>query len=114
MKQEGVKTEKRSTAMVLMVNMVSDKNPETGKYLNDELVISNYASAQIKDVLARVPGVGKVDVMGARDYGMRFWLDPNRLMAVGLTTMDVVEAISEQNVQVAAGQIGGEPATVGE
>jgi HAE1 family hydrophobic/amphiphilic exporter-1 len=113
-KQEGVKTEKRSTAMVLMVNMVSDKDPQTGKYLNDELVISNYASAQIKDVLARVPGVGKVDVMGARDYGMRFWLDPNRLMAVGLTTMDVVEAISEQNVQVAAGQIGGEPAAPGQ
>ncbi|MEO2045111.1 MAG: multidrug efflux RND transporter permease subunit [Pirellulales bacterium] len=113
-KQEGVKTEKRSTAMVLMVNMISDKDPQTGKYFNDELVISNYASAQVKDVLARIPGVGKVDVMGARDYGIRFWIDPNRLMAVGLTTMDVVEAISEQNVQVAAGQIGGEPAAPGQ
>lgn len=113
-KQEGVKTEKRSTNMVLMVNIISGKNPETGEYLNDELVISNYASAQVKDVLARIKGVGKVDVMGAKDYGMRFWLDPDKLMALGLTTMDVVNAISEQNVQVAAGQIGGEPALPGQ
>ncbi len=113
-KQQGVKTEKRSTSMVLMVNVVSDKDPATGAYVNDELVISNYASAQIKDVLARVQGVGKVEVMGAKDYGMRFWIDPDKLMALGLTTMDVVNAISEQNVQVAAGQIGGEPAPPGQ
>ena len=103
-KQEGVKTEKRSTSMVLMVNMVSPDETMSS------LEISNYTSAQIKDVLARVPGVGKVDVMGALDYGMRFWIDPDKLMALGLTTMDVVDAIREQNVQVAAGQIGGEPA----
>ena len=113
-KQEGVKTEKRSTSMVLMVNMISEKDPETGAYLNDELVVSNYASAQIKDVLARITGVGKVEVMGAKDYGMRFWIDPDRMMAMGLTTIDVMDAIREQNVQVAAGQIGGEPAAPGQ
>lgn len=113
-KQQGVKTEKRSTSMVLMVNILSEKDADTGEYINDELIISNYASSQIKDVLARVNGVGKVDVMGAKDYGMRFWLDPDKLMALGLTTMDVVDAISEQNVQVAAGQIGGEPAAPGQ
>ena len=107
-KREGVKTEKRSTSMVLMVNLIS---PE-GRY--DEIYLSNYISTNIKDVLARVPGVGKVDVMGAKDYGMRIWLDPNKLKARGLTTNDVVDAIREQNVQVAAGQIGAPPSPTGQ
>ena len=107
-KKEGVKTEKRSTNMVLMVNLVSDKGPD-GKPIYDELYLSNYATQRIKDVLARVPGVGKVQIMGAKDFGMRFWLDPNKLKARGLTTSEVAEAIREQNVQVAAGRIGAPP-----
>lgn len=107
-KKEGVKTEKRSTNMVLMVNLVSDKGPD-GQYLYDELYLSNYATQNIKDVLARVPGVGKVQIMGAKDFGMRFWLDPNKLKQRGLTTAEVAEAIREQNVQVAAGRIGAPP-----
>jgi HAE1 family hydrophobic/amphiphilic exporter-1 len=103
-KAQGVKVEKRSTNITLMVNMVS---PD-GRY--DELFISNYVTTRIKDVLARVGGVSKVEVMGAKDFGMRIWLDPLMLRARGLTTVDLVQALREQNVQVAAGQIGGQPA----
>ena len=108
-KQQGVTTQKKSTKMVLMVNLL---NGEGGEY--DEIYISNYINLNIKDVLARVPGVAKVDVMGAKDYGMRIWLDPERLKARGLTTNDVVSAIQEQNVQVAAGSIGAPPAPTGQ
>lgn len=107
-KREGVKVEKRSTAMVLLVNLVS---PD-GQF--DEIYLSNYVGQNIKDVLARVPGVGKVQVMGAKDFGMRLWLDPDKLKARSLTTVDVVDAIREQNVQVAAGQIGAPPSPAGQ
>jgi HAE1 family hydrophobic/amphiphilic exporter-1 len=108
-KQQGVTTQKKSTKMVLMVNLY---NAEGSTY--DEIYMSNYININIKDVLARVPGVAKVSVMGAKDYGMRIWLDPERLKARGLTTNDVVAAIREQNVQVAAGQIGAPPAPSGQ
>lgn len=107
-KREGVKTDKRSTNMVLMVNMISPDR----RY--DEIYLSNYVGTQIKDVLARVPGVGNVQVMGAKDFGMRIWLDPNRLRSLELTVTDVVQAIREQNVQVAAGQIGAPPSPPGQ
>ena len=107
-KREGVKVEKRSTAMVLLVNLYS---PD-GQF--DEIYISNYVGQNIKDVLARVPGVGKVQIMGAKDFGMRIWLDPDKLKARNLTTVDVVDAIREQNVQVAAGQIGAPPSPAGQ
>jgi HAE1 family hydrophobic/amphiphilic exporter-1 len=103
-KRQGVKVEKKATNITLMVNMVS---PD-GTF--DELYISNYATTRIKDVLARVNGVSKVEVMGAKDFGMRIWMDPLMLRARGLTTMDLLGALQEQNVQVAAGQIGGQPA----
>ncbi len=103
-KAQGVKVEKRSTNMTLMVNMVS---PD-GSY--DELYISNYVTTRIKDVLARVNGVSKVEVFGAKDFGMRIWIDPRLLRARGLTTVDLISSLREQNVQVAAGQIGGQPA----
>lgn len=103
-KRQGVKVEKKATNITLMVNMVS---PE-GAF--DELFISNWATTRIKDVLARVNGVSKVEIMGAKDFGMRIWMDPLKLRARGLTTMDLLGALAEQNVQVAAGQIGGQPA----
>jgi len=103
-KRQGVKVEKKATNITLMVNMVS---PD-GTF--DELYISNYATTRIKDVLARVNGVSKVEIMGAKDFGMRIWMDPLKLRARGLTTMDLLGALQEQNVQVAAGQIGGQPA----
>ena len=103
-KRQGVKVEKQSTNITLMINMVS---PD-GTF--DELYISNYTTTRIKDVLARVNGVSKVEIMGAKDFGMRIWINPDRLRARGMTTMDLTNALREQNIQVAAGQIGGQPA----
>jgi hydrophobic/amphiphilic exporter-1 (mainly G- bacteria), HAE1 family len=106
-KRQGVKTEKKSTQITLMVNLIS---PD-GRY--DDIFISNYATTQINDVLARVPGVGKVVGMGAKDFGMRIWIDPGKLKARDLTTDDVIAALREQNVQVAAGTIGQPPNPAG-
>ncbi|MHC4217591.1 MAG: efflux RND transporter permease subunit, partial [Planctomycetota bacterium] len=107
-KREGVTVKKKSTNIVLMVNLFS---PD-GRY--DEIYLSNYINTQIKDVLSRIPGVGEVMVFGAKDFGMRVWLDPDLLKARQLTTNDVVDAIREQNVQVAAGQIGAPPSPTGQ
>ena len=105
--RQGVTTKKKSTQIVQMVTLTSD-NP-----LHDALYLSNYATINIKDELSRIKGVGDVTFMGAADYSMRIWLDPNKLKARNLTTQDVLDAIGEQNVQVAAGRIGEEPAPVG-
>ena len=102
-KRFGVVTQKQSTNFAMIVSFLS---PD-GKY--DDIYLSNFINLQVKDVLSRVPGVGKVEVFGGKDFGMRIWLDPARLKARDLTTDDVLGAIREQNVQVAAGQIGGMP-----
>jgi multidrug efflux pump len=75
--------------------------------------LSNYATIQVKDTLARLPGVGDVSFLGARDSSMRVWLDPPQLAARNMTAGDVVNALREQNVQVAAGRIGQPPAPAG-
>jgi multidrug efflux pump len=82
-----------------------------GRY--DQLYLSNYATIQVKDALARLPGVGDVSFLGARDYSMRVWLDPNALASRNMTAVDVLNALREQNVQVAAGRIGQPPAPAG-
>ena len=106
--RQGLTTRKQSANMVQVVNLLS---PD-GRY--DDIYISNYINLNVRDVLARLPGVADVQVLGARDYGMRVWLDPPRLKARGLTTNDVVRAIRDQNVQVAAGQIGAPPTPSGQ
>jgi HAE1 family hydrophobic/amphiphilic exporter-1 len=106
-KRQGVNVEKRSTQMVLMVALDSPDE----RY--DDVYLSNYATTRIKDVLGRVEGVGKVTIFGAKDFGMRVWLDPGRLKARGLTADEVVAALREQNVQVAAGKIGEPPSAIG-
>lgn len=100
---QGVTTKKKSSNILLVVNLVS---PD-GRY--DDLFVSNYATINIRDELARVPGVGDAMVFGQRDYSMRVWLDPEKMAARNLTTNDIVVAVRNQNVQVAAGQIGREP-----
>jgi hydrophobic/amphiphilic exporter-1 (mainly G- bacteria), HAE1 family len=85
---------------------------EHGEY--DNLFISNYIDVYLRDALKRVPGVSDVFVFGERKYSMRLWLDPSRLAGRGLTASDVVRALSEQNVQVAAGQIGQPPSKAGQ
>jgi multidrug efflux pump len=99
----GVTTDKQSPDFTMVVNLFSP----SGKY--DQVYVSNYAYLQVKDVLARLPGVGSIVIFGARDYSMRIWLDPQKLASRNLTADDVVNAIREQNVQVAAGQIGQPP-----
>ena len=106
-KQIGVTVRKRSPDLMLIVNLFS---PD-GRY--DQLYLSNYAMIQIKDELSRLEGVGDSFILGQRDYSMRIWLDPDRLTSRGMTAGDVVRALREQNVQVAAGQIGQQPAAKG-
>src|SRR5258705_8056668 len=82
-----------------------------GRY--DSLYLRNYAVIQIKDVLARLPGMGDVRVFGSGDYAMRLWLDPGKIAARSMDVDEVLAAVREQNVQVAAGQIGGQPSLPG-
>jgi multidrug efflux pump len=100
----GVSVAKSSPAFLMVVHLTS---PDA-RY--DTLYLRNYATLNIRDTLARLPGVGDVRVFGAGDYAMRVWLDPQKMAARGLTTGDVVSAIRDQNVQVAAGQVGAPPA----
>lgn len=99
----GLIIRKRSPDLSLVINLTS---PD-GRY--DNVYMTNYALLQIKDALARLPGVGEVALFGAREYSMRIWLDPDRLAARGLTALDVAEAIREQNIQVAAGALNAPP-----
>ena len=101
--RQGITTQKQSPTLTLVVHLVSP----SGKY--DSLYLSNYATLKVKDELARLPGVGQVQIFGAGEYAMRVWLDPNKVAARGLTASDVVTAMQEQNVQVSAGQLGAEP-----
>jgi HAE1 family hydrophobic/amphiphilic exporter-1 len=107
-KRIGVVTKKQSSDFVMMIALTSPDG------LLDELFLSNYATLRIKDELARIKGVGNIFAFGVGDYGMRIWLNPSLLKARRLTTNDVVRAIQEQNVQVAAGQIGEPPAPKGQ
>ncbi|MDX2473490.1 MAG: multidrug efflux RND transporter permease subunit [Candidatus Krumholzibacteria bacterium] len=101
--RQGVKVDKRSTAMVEVVSLRSPN----GTY--DELFISNYIATRVKDQLTRVDGVGSVTVFGAKDFSMRIWLDPEQLKARGMTSEEVLGAVRMQNVSVAAGKIGAPP-----
>jgi multidrug efflux pump len=101
-RRNGVSVKKQSASMMMVVNLVSpDKR-------FDALYLGNYAVLQLKDALARVPGVGDIMIFGY-EYSMRIWLDPEKLAARGLAAQDVVASIQEQNVQVAAGVIGAPP-----
>ncbi len=108
-KATGVTVKKRSPSILLVVNLYSDVNPSTKEPYFDQLYLSNYATIQVRDELARIEGVGDVSLLGQQDYSMRVWLDPNRLASRNLTADDVVRSLREQNVQVAAGQLGQPP-----
>jgi multidrug efflux pump len=102
-RQLGVTTVKSSPDLTMVIHLVSPDK----RY--DMVYLRNYALLQVKDELARIPGVGQVLIFGAGDYAMRIWVDPQKVAARGLSAGDVVNAIREQNVQVAAGVIGGPP-----
>jgi multidrug efflux pump subunit AcrB len=110
----GVTTKKRSPDILLGISLYSEDNPETGRPYYDSLYLSNYATIQLKDAVARVEGVGDVTILGQQDYSMRVWLDPDKLQSRNLTVGDVIRVLREQNVQVAAGQIGQPPVPKGQ
>ena len=105
---EGISVKKMSPNTLMIVNLIS---PD-GRY--DSTFLSNYATIYIKDELGRLPGVAGITYLGQRDYSLRAWLDPDKLAALNLSAMDVVTAISQQNLQVAAGQIGQQPVPKGQ
>ncbi|OSH99926.1 hypothetical protein B7D74_06920 [Klebsiella pneumoniae] len=100
--QNGVQVRKRASNLLMGVSLYSPLGTLS------PLFVSNYASTQVREALARLPGVGEVQMFGARDYSMRIWLRPDRMNALNITTDDVAQALREQNVQGAAGQ-GGTP-----
>ncbi len=110
----GVTTKKRSAAILLCVSLYSEDNPATGRPYYDSLYLSNYTTIQLKDAVARLEGVGDLLVMGQQDYSMRIWLDPDKLASRNLTVGDVIRVLREQNVQVAAGQVGQPPVPRGQ
>jgi multidrug efflux pump len=107
-RRQGVTTKKKSPSILLCVNLISPDD----RY--DQLYLSNFATIQVKDALARVNGVGEVNMLGARDYSMRIWLDPDKLASRNMTAGDVLKSLQEQNVQVAAGRLGQPPVPAGE
>ena len=105
---EGIVIKKMSPSTLMIVNLIS---PD-GRY--DDIFLSNYATIYVRDELGRLPGVANITYLGQRDYSLRAWLDPDKLAALEFSAMDVVTAISQQNVQVAAGQIGQPPVPRGQ
>jgi len=106
--QQGITVAKRQPQILLVVSIGSD-DP---RY--DSLFLSNFATLRVYDALARVKGVGQVTVLGARDYGMRIWLDPKKMANLSVTTDDVSAILNEQNVVAPAGAVGAEPAPPGQ
>lgn len=105
--QAGVTIMKQNPNFVLIVNLISPDHSV------DPVALSNYAYLQIVDPLKRLQGVGDVQIFGERRYSMRVWLDPDKLSQLGVTAVDVQNAVAEQNIQVAAGKIGQSPAPPG-
>jgi multidrug efflux pump subunit AcrB len=103
-----VTVKKKSPSVLMIVNLFS---PDKSR---DNLYLSNYATIQLKDELARLNGVGDITYLGQRDYSMRLWLDPEKMQARSLTAADVTTAIQQQNAQVAAGQLGQPPIAAGQ
>ncbi len=105
---QGVTVQQKSTAILQIVALTSPDN----RY--DSLYLSNYATINLLNELARIPGVGNVNVFGVGQYAMRVWLDPQRLYTYGLTPSDVIKVIQQQSQQVAGGQVGAPPAPTGQ
>jgi hydrophobe/amphiphile efflux-1 (HAE1) family protein len=102
-RQTGVVVKKNTPDILMVVHMISPDNSY------DQLYLSNYALLQVRDVVARVKGVGNVQLFGVREYSMRAWLDPAKISSLGMTAMDVVNALTQQNIQVAGGALGQPP-----
>src|SRR5262245_50815907 len=110
-KRRGVTVKKKSPNVLMIVNLYS---PKDAREKRDSLYLSNYATIQLRDELARLEGVGDITFLGQRDYSMRLWLDPEKMAAKNLSAAEVVHAVEQQNAQVAAGQVGQPPAPTGQ
>jgi multidrug efflux pump subunit AcrB len=107
-KRRGVTVKKKSPNVLMIINLYSPKNTWTN------LELSNYATIQLRDELARLAGVGDISYLGQRDYSMRIWLNPQKMASHNLSASDVSAAIEQQNTQVAAGQLGQPPVATGQ
>ena len=101
--QQGVQVQQKSTAILQFITLTSKNNEYDGIFLD------NYAAINMQNELARLPGVGNVSIFGSGSYAMRVWLDPNKMLAYSLNPSDVLDAISNQNKQISAGQIAAPP-----
>ena len=101
--RQGVQTKKVSSALVMVLSLYSPDK----RY--DDLFLTNYVTIYIKDIISRIEGVGDVSIFPSKDYSMRIWLDADKLESRKLTVNDVIDALKQQNVQVAAGQLGQPP-----
>jgi|SRR5579883_3057461 len=110
----GLTTRKRSPEILLTMGLFSPKEPGFPQGRYDQLHLSNYAVLHLKEELQRIRGVSDVTIFGQRDYAMRLWLDPDRLAVRDLTAADVLTAIQQQNLPLAAGQVGQPPGTSGQ
>src|SRR3954467_2380467 len=102
-KRRGVSVKKKSPSILMIINVFS---PDGTK---DNLYLSNYATIQLRDELARLDGVGDITYIGQRNYSMRVWLDPQKMAFRGLTSSDVTRAIEQQNIKVPPGTLGRRP-----
>src|SRR5213596_3289185 len=101
---QGVTVKKQSPSILMVVSLYPPKGTYDANYL------INYCGINLRDQMLRIPGIAQVDLFGGTDYGMRIWMDPDKLGKLGLTPADVIAAINEQNIQAPAGRIGGAPA----
>jgi HAE1 family hydrophobic/amphiphilic exporter-1 len=106
--QQGVTVKKMSPSILMLISLYSPGESYDANFL------INYCGINLRDQLLRIPGVAQVDLFGGTDYGMRIWLQPDKLAKLGLTPSDVISAIKEQNLQAPSGKIGGEPAPPGQ
>src|ERR1700745_3341390 len=102
--QQGVTVKKQSPSILMLISLYSPKDSYDANFL------INYCGINLRDQLLRIPGIAQVDLFGGTDYGMRIWLEPDKLGKLGLSASDVISAINEQNVQARAGRIGGSAA----
>ncbi|MFN2377154.1 MAG: efflux RND transporter permease subunit [Candidatus Binatia bacterium] len=106
--QQGVTVKKLNPSILLVLSLYSPN----GTY--DSLFLNNYVAINVRDAILRVPGVAQADLFGGAEYGMRIWLQPDKLAKLGLTPSDVIAAIKEQNIQAPAGQVGAAPSPPGQ
>jgi HAE1 family hydrophobic/amphiphilic exporter-1 len=100
---QGVTVKKQSPSILMVISLYSPNDTYDANYL------INYCGINLRDELLRIPGVAQVDLFGGIDYGMRIWIDPQRMAKLGLVPSDVISAIKEQNLQAPAGSVGGAP-----